>query len=182
MVSSAEQNVPLISAVHDLTLGLAKGGNTGGYAHAIATLERFENIPITSETTTEMSDSHRDWSALNTFFDVGALQARVLLDDAPSGSLFRQALISYGDEPAGIHNGVNRRLLEAAVADLRRESSDEGPRGVLYVAAIADLTNLESASAKTVVTSSANLLNPYRQDIVYLNALFETQRLMGAGD
>src|ERR1700722_18864758 len=47
MVSSAEQNVPLVSAVHDLKLGLAKGGNTAGYAQAISTIESFESIPIT---------------------------------------------------------------------------------------------------------------------------------------
>jgi hypothetical protein len=182
MVSSAAQNIPLVSAVHYLKLGLAKGGDTSGYAHAIATLEGFERIPITSETTTQMTESHRDWSMLNTFFDVGAVTAKILLDDAPSGSLFRQARISYGDEPAGIHNGVNLRLLKAAVVDLRRESSDEGARASLYVAAIADLTNIEGAGAAGIATSSGNLLNPYRQDIDYLNALFETQRLNGPGD
>jgi hypothetical protein len=182
MVSSAWQNIPLVSAVHDLKLGLAKGGDTSGYAQAITTLEKFEKIPITSETSAQMSDSHRDWSTLNTFFDVGAGQAKILLDDAPSGSLFRQARISYGDEPAGIHNGVSKKLLRAAVVDLRSETRDEGPRAVLYVAAIADLNNLDSADAATISTSSGNLLNPYRQDIDYLNALFQTQRLDGPGD
>src|ERR1700689_4385308 len=96
MVSSAWQNIPLVSAVHYLKLGLAKGGDTSGYAQAIATLEEFERIPITSETTSQMTDSHRDWSMLNTFFGVGTAQAKILLDEAPSGSLFRQARISYG--------------------------------------------------------------------------------------
>lgn len=182
MVSSAVQNIPLVSAVHDLKLGLAKGGHTSGYAQAIATLEKFESIPITSETAAQMIDSHRDWSMLDTFFDVGAGQAKVLLDDVPSGSLFRQARISYGDEPAGLHNGVNLRLLKAAVVDLRREASDEGSRAVLYVAGIADLSNLQSATAASIATSGGSLLNPYRQDIDYLNALFETQRLDGPGD
>ncbi len=182
MVSSAEQNVPLVSAVRYLKLGLAKGGDTSGYLRAIATLENFERIPITSETTTQMTDSHRDWSVLNTFFGVGAEQATILLDDAPAGPYFRQARISYGDEPAGIRSGVNQRLLRAALVDLRRESSAVGSRAVLYVAAIADLSNLEDASAAAVVMSSGNLLNPYRQDIDYLNALFETQRLTGPGE
>jgi hypothetical protein len=182
MVSSAGQNIPLVSAVHDLTLGLAKGGDTKGYAQAITTLENFESIPITSETTAQMTDSHRDWSTLNAFFDVGTSQAKILLNDAPSGSLFRQARISYGDEPAGLDNGVNRELLKSAATDLRREASDEGPREVLYVAAIADLNNLQSASAATIAASGENLLNSYRQDIDYLNALFETERLTGPGD
>jgi hypothetical protein len=182
MVSSAWQNIPLVSAAHDLKLGLAKGGNTSGYALAITTLENFESIPITSETATQMTASYRDWSMLNSFFDVGTSQAKILLDDAPSGALFRQARISYGDEPAGLHNGANRELLKAAVVDLLREASDQGPRAVLYVAAIADLNNLQSASAMTIATSGGNLLNPYRQDIDYLNALFETERLNGPGD
>jgi hypothetical protein len=83
---------------------------------------------------------------------------------------------------AGIHTGINLRLLKAAVIDLRGESSDEGPRAVLYVAAIADLTNLEGASTTSVASSSANLLDPFRQDIDYLNVLFETQRLNGPSD
>jgi hypothetical protein len=182
MVSSAEQNIPLVSAVHYLKLGLAQGGDTSGYARAITIIEEFERIPITSETTTQMTDSHRDWSMLNAFFGVGTGQARILLDDAPEGSLFRQARVSYGDEPAGIHRGVNLRLLKAAVVDLRRESSDQGSRAILYLAAIADLSNLEGATAATVSTSSGDLLNPYRQDIDYLNTLFETQRLNGPGD
>jgi hypothetical protein len=182
MVSSALQNIPLVSAAHDLTRGLAKGGNTSGYAKAIATLNNFESIPITSETTAQMAASHRDWSMLNVFFDVGTSQAKILLDDVPSGSLFRDARISYGDEPAGLHSGVNLRLLRAAVIDLRSEASDEGPRAVLYVAAIADLTNLESASAATIATSGGSLLNPIRQDVYYLNTLFESQRLDGPGD
>jgi hypothetical protein len=182
MVSSAWQNIPLVSAVRDLKMGLAKGGNTTGYTQAVTTLENFESIPITSETTAQVTDVHRDWSMLNAFFDVGKSQAKILLDDAPSGSLFRQARISYGDEPAGLHSGVNPKLLKAAVLDLRREASDEGPRAVLYVAGIADLNNLQSASAATIATSGGNLLNPYRQDIDYLNALFETERLNGPGD
>jgi hypothetical protein len=182
MVSSALQNIPLVSAVHDLTLGLAKGGNTSGYAHAIATLRNCESIPITSETTAQMNASHRDWSTLNTFFDVGTSQAKILLNDAPSGSLFRQARISFGDEPAGLHNGVNVKLLRAAVTDLRREARDEGSRAILFVAGITDLTDLESASPPAITTSGASLLNRYRQDIYYLNTLFETERLIGPGD
>ena len=43
MVSSAWQNIPLVSAIHDLKLGLAKGGDTSGYAQAITTLERVRD-------------------------------------------------------------------------------------------------------------------------------------------
>lgn len=181
MVSSAWQNIPLVSAVQDLKLGLAKGGDTTGYARAIATITNFESIPITSETTAQMTESHRDWSLLNSFFDVGKSQAITLLNDGPSGLLFRQARISYADEPAGLHDGVNVELLRAAVADLRRETSAQPSRAVLYVAAMSDLNNLQSASAADIAASNVTLFDPYRQDIAYLDVLFQTDRLEGPG-
>jgi hypothetical protein len=179
MVSSALQNIPLISAVHDLKLGLAKGGDTAGYARTINTIEAFESIPITSETQEQMLESHRDWSTLNAFFDVGTNEARILLDDSPAGSLFNRAGRYYNDERAGLHEAVRVDLLRFAVSELRREATVQGPRAVLYDAAIADLNNLQSASAAQIVASNSNLLSPYRQDIDYLDVLFETERLSG---
>jgi hypothetical protein len=182
MVSSALQNVPLVSAVHDLKLGLAKGGDTTGYDQAITTIEAFERIPITSETKTQMLDSHRDWSALNAFFDVGTSDARVLMDDAPAGTFFDRARHFFEQEPAGLHSGVGVAVLKSAVGALRMEAEAQNSRAVLYDAAIADLNNLQSASAAQIAASDLNLLNPYRQDIDYLNDLFETERLGGPGN
>jgi hypothetical protein len=177
MVSSALQNIPLVSAVHDLKLGLAKGGDTAGYNQAITTIEAFEGIPITSETKVQMLDSHRDWSALNAFFSVGTSEARVLMDDAPAGAFFDRARHYFDQEPAGLHGGVLVGLLKSAVSALRREAGAQSSRAVLYDAAIADLNNLQSASAAQIAASNSNLLNPYRQDVDYLNDLFETERL-----
>lgn len=182
MVSSALQNVPLVSAVHDLKLGLAKGGNTSGYNKAISTIEAFESIPITSETKEQMLDSHRDWSALNAFFDVGTSEARVLMDDAPAGAFFDRAGDYFDQEPPGLHEGVRVDLLKSAVSALRMEAAAQNSRAVVYDAAIADLNNLRSASAAQIAASNSNLLNPYRQDIDYLNDLFETERLEGPGN
>jgi hypothetical protein len=179
MVSSALQNIPLVSAVHDLKLGLAKGGDTTGYDQAITTLEAFESIPITSETKTQMLDSHRDWSAMNAFFDVGASEARILMDDAPTGAFFDRARHLFDQEPAGLYSGVRVAALRFAVSALRMEAESQNSRSVLYDAAIADLNNLQSASTAQIATSNLNLLNPYRQDIDYLNDLFETERLGG---
>jgi hypothetical protein len=181
MVSSAWQNIPLESAAHDLELGLAKGGDTAGYTHAITTIEAFERIPITSETRVQMLDSHRDWTDLNTFFNVGMNEARVLLSDAPSGSMFDKARKYFNAEPSGIHSGVHVDLLQSAVRALRFESSAQGSRAILYGAAISDLNNLQSASATQIAASNSNPLNPYRQDIDYLNVLFETGRLESPG-
>jgi hypothetical protein len=118
---------------------------------------------------------------LNAFFDVGKVQAATLLREVPSGALFHAARSSYDDEPAGIHDGVNAKLLKATVADLRRESIVQKSRAILYSAGIADLTNLENASPADIASSNSTLVNPYRQDIAYLDALFETDRLEGPG-
>jgi hypothetical protein len=179
MVSSALQNIPLVSAAHDLKIGLAKGGDTAGYDHAIATIEAFESIPITSETKEQMLDSHRDWSALNVFFDVSPSEARVLMDDAPAGALFDRARHYFDQEPAGLHSGVRVAALKSAVSALRMEAKSQSSRAVLYDAAIADLNNLQSASTAQIAASNTNLENPYRQDIDYLNDLFEAERLGG---
>ena len=182
MVSSALQNIPLVSAVHDLKLGLAKGGDTTGYGRAITTIEAFESIPITSETKKQMLYSHRDWTTLNAFFDVGSSEARVLTDDAPTGAFFDRARDYFGQEPPGLRDGVRDEFLKSAVSALRREAAAQKPRAVLYAAAIADLNNLQSASATHIAASSLSLLNPYRQDIDYLNDLFETERFGGPGN
>jgi hypothetical protein len=182
MVSSAWQNIPLVSAVHDLKIGLAKGGDTSGYVRAINTIEAFESIPITSETKDQMLESHRDWSLLNAFFDVGTSEARTLLDDVPAGAFFDRARRYFDNEPAGLHDGVRVSQLRSAVTALRLEASAQSPRAVLYDAAIADINNLQSASAAQIAASNSNLLNPYRQDIDYLNVLFEADQLGGTGE
>jgi hypothetical protein len=182
MVSSALQNIPLVSAVHDLKLGLAKRGDTAGYGRAITTIEAFERIPITSETKEQMVNSHRDWSALNAFFGIGTSEARVLTDDAPAGAFFDRARHFFDEEPAGLHGGVRADLLKSAVSALRMEAAAEKSRAVLFDAAIADLNNLQSAGAAQIAASSSSLLNPYRQDIDYLNDLFETERFGGPGN
>jgi hypothetical protein len=181
MVSSAAQNIPLISAVHDLKLGLAKGGDTTEYLYAINTIEAFESIPITSETKKQMRASHRDWSLLNAFFGVGKREGRVLMDEFPSGEFFDRAQRYFDKEPSGLRGGDRADLLESAVSALRREARAQKPRAILFEAAIADLINLQSASATQIATSESNLLNPYRQDIDYLDTLFETERLGGLG-
>jgi hypothetical protein len=62
------------------------------------------------------------------------------------------------------------------------EAAAEKSRAVLFDAAIADLNNLQSAGAAQIAASSSSLLNPYRQDIDYLNDLFETERFGGPGN
>ena len=178
VVSGALQNVPLVSAVSDLRRGLAVGsGNTTGYSAAIAELRDFESIPLTSETPSETRRARRDWAALNAFFDVSRSQARVLDGELPSGAWFVAAQRAYEREPHGKGDGVVAAYLRAAVGDLRREAVAQPTRSILYGAAIADLLHLSTASASDVATQESVLSNPYVQDIFYLNAYFQTERL-----
>jgi hypothetical protein len=178
VVSGALQNVPLVAAVHDLILGLKVAGtDPAGYQSAIATIRAFEAIPLTSETKTQMRDSRRDWAALNVFFDISPSQERVLDDDLRGGPFYNIAQDAFEKEPGDAHHGVNAHLLEVAATNLAEQASRPSTRAVLYTAAIIDLKQLERASMADVASSTSALLNPYVQDIYYLNAFFMTSRL-----
>lgn len=177
LVSSALQNVPLISAVHDLELGLARGGNTAGYRGAIATMTNFGQIPITSETPAQVTASHRDWDRLNSFFDVGPSEAAVLRTDYPAGALVSAAARQFNSEPATARHGVRAPALRRAREDLRRAARRTPSRAILYTAAIADLADLAGARGSDLV-ATPSLLDHYDQDIDYLNVFFDTQRLL----
>jgi len=179
MVSSALQNVPLVAAVNDLQRGLRSSqSDTHGYAAAIATLRQFEQIPITSETKRQITESRRDWARLNVFFDLSPIQAEVLDDDLPTGVYFNDAKRAYAGEPSGIRAGVDKELLRSSTTDLIRAGDADQPRSIVFEAAITDLENLAGASSRDIAVSGAHLTDPYRQDIYYLNVYFETQRLV----
>jgi hypothetical protein len=178
LVSGALQNVPLVMAVDDLQRGLASGdGDTLGYRAAIATIRDFEGIPLTSETPSQVARSHRDWSQLNAFFKLSAAQVRVLDNDLPAGSFFSEAKQAFEREPVGTSTGDNVPLLGAAAGYLDLQASKPRSRAILYAAAVADLTSLARATRSDLAKSGSSLTNPYRQDIVYLDAFFQTDRL-----
>jgi hypothetical protein len=180
VVSGADQNVPLIAVVSNLQRGLAlKHGDVEGYASAIAVIQNFERIPITSESMAQMRKVRSDWSRLNSFFDLTKAQALVLMDDSPSGAYYGAARRAYAKEPPRNRSGVNVEPLKTAVTDLARESVAQPSRSVLYAAAINDLKSLEGASTKDIASSSSSFLDPYYQDTFYLNVFFMTPRLMG---
>jgi len=181
VVSGAWQNVPLVAAVADLQLGLASGHGAAGYAAAIATIRNFESVPLTSESPAQMKKAQSDWSRLDAFFDIGAAQAGVLMDDTPKGAFYDIAQRTYMGEPRRNRDGVNSNLLKLAVTDLQEESVKQPTRAVLYSAAIYDLENLEGANVKDIASSASRLTNPYGQDILYLNVFFRTTQLVGSG-
>jgi hypothetical protein len=181
VASGALQNVPLVAAVADLERGLATGRGVSGYANAIATIRNFERIPLTSETSAQMKKAHSDWSRLNAFFDIDAVDAAVLTGDSPKGAYYDIAQRTYRGEPLRNRSGVNSNLLRLAVTDLTDESLKQPTRAVLYSAAIYDLKNLEGASAKDIASSASSLTNRYGQDILYLNVFFQTTQLVGSG-
>jgi hypothetical protein len=178
MISSALQNVPLVAAAHELQLGLSvRGADVSGYSGAIKTIEGFERIPITSETPAQMSASHRDVAALNVFFDVSAHDVAVLNEDLPAGANYVAARRDFEQEPVGVRRGVKVDALKGVVADLERASKTQPSRSILYTSAIVDARNLERATTNDVATSGRTLLNPYGQDVYYLNVFFRTERL-----
>lgn len=178
LVSGALQNVPLVAAVDDLQRGLAsRDGDTAGYRAAIATMRNFEGIPLTSETPAQVAASHRDWSRLNTFFKLSPAQVRVLDHDLPAGTFFAEAKQAFDREPVGASGGDNVALLGAAAGYLDLQASKPRSRAILYAAAVADLTSLARATRSDLAKSGSSLTNPYRQDITYLDAFFQTDRL-----
>jgi hypothetical protein len=183
VVSGALQNVPLVAAAADLERGLDSGhGDVTGYASAVAILRNFEAIPLTSETPAQMKQVKRDWSRLDTFFEISPAQAAVLMDGFPKGAYYDIAQKTFMGEPQRNRDGVNSNLLMFAVTDLKNEELKQPTRAVLYVAAIYDLKNLEGASVSDITSSTSSLNNPYGQDILYLNVFFQTQRLTGDGN
>lgn len=178
MVSSALQNVPLVAAASDLGRGLlVHGANIAGYSAAIVTIKAFERIPLTSETPAQVRASHRDWSALNAFFDVTLSEAAVLDNEVPSGAQYDAAVTAWLREPSGVHSGLNVSSLKIAVSMMRAVRSARPQRAILYQAALVDARSLEHADARDIAHSGASLLNPYRQDIFFLNVFFRASRL-----
>jgi hypothetical protein len=178
MVSGALQNVPLVAAAHDLELGLAThAGDVQGYAKAIATINAFERIPLTSETSSQRSASHRDWATLNAFFDVTPSEETILDNDVPSGSQYDAAQRAWEREPSGVHNGLSVALLQTAVSDLRVARAAQPDRAIIYQAALVDARSLEHARTTDLAATPRSLLDPYTQDIYYLNVIFQASRL-----
>jgi hypothetical protein len=178
MVSGALQNVPLVAAVHDLERGLAKHhAGVDGYQSAIATLKAFERIPLTSETSSQMKASHRDWAALNAFFDITPKEETILDNAVPSGHHYDAAQRAWQREPSGVHGGVSVALLEIVVSNVRAARAAQPGRALMYQAALVDALSLEHARPSELAATSASLLDPYTQDIYYLNVFFEASRL-----
>jgi hypothetical protein len=178
MVSGALQNVPLVAAAHDLERGLSvHGADVDGYARAITTINAFERIPLTSETPSQVRTSHRDWANLNAFFDVTPVEEAVLDDDVPSGAQYGAARRAWQHEPSGVHNGLSVALLETVASNLRAARAARPSRSIIYQAALADALSLEHARPSDLAAMSDSLLDPYTQDIYYLNVIFEASRL-----
>jgi hypothetical protein len=179
MVSGALQNVPLVAAAHDLERGKSvKGADVDGYAKAISTINAFERIPLTSETPSQMRASHREWAALNTFFGISPEAKTILDDDVPSGGPYRAAEGAWQHEPSGTRRGFSAATMDRVVADLREARAAEPRRAIIFQAALVDARSLARASARDIAaTTSASLLDPYTQDIYYLNVFMRADRL-----
>jgi hypothetical protein len=178
MVSSALQNVPLVAAVNYLERGLSvRRADVSGYAAAISTITSFERIPITSETRAQVRASHRDWSMLNTFFQLTAADVAVLDNDLPSGAQYSAAQRAWLREPTGVERGLNDSSLKTIVATLRAATAARPQRGIIYEAALVDAQSLENASTRDIALSDRTLTSLYGQDVYYLNVFFRASQL-----
>jgi hypothetical protein len=65
---SAEENVPLLQAVTDLTNGLQTDRGTSGYQSAIAYLKDMTGLPVSDPTAAQEADFKLDITVLDSFF------------------------------------------------------------------------------------------------------------------
>jgi len=70
---SAEQNVPLINAVADLTRGLSTDRNTSQYPAAISHLRDLATLPDSDVTPAQRRQGNTDVTFLDTFFGTPGL-------------------------------------------------------------------------------------------------------------
>jgi hypothetical protein len=172
--SSALQNTALEIAVLDLKNGQsADPGNKSGYAAAIAAIENFENLPLTSVTPAEDAEGQADFKVVNTFFDLPVSTYVPSCSDDPGSP----AATAWSDEPANTTSGLLLVPLERAAANLEQGVSTNS----CFPAAIADLQSLESATRGDILASSAETsgrgFNLYGAEIAYLSDLFGTDVL-----
>jgi hypothetical protein len=178
VVSSADQNTALQLAVADLERGKsADRGNTSGYSAAIAAIRGFERIPITSVTATEAAKAKADIKAVNAFFGLAPrTDKRGCIAAGPGATA---ATGEWVTEPADTSSGVTIAPLRQVTNYLRQgESADRGDKSC-YPAAIADLQNLQTATAADIAASSGRsptggyrVKTLYGDEIAYLNRFF----------
>jgi hypothetical protein len=174
VLSGAAQNTALAIAVLDLENGESTdSGSKSGYAAAIAAIEDFEKLPITSVTPSEDAEGNADFQVVNTFFDLpGATDVPSCTNDPGS-----PAAAAWSSEPANTTSGILLGPLERAVSNLEPRINTNS----CFPAAIADLQSLESATRADIVASSAETTgrgsNLYGAEITYLNVLFGTDVL-----
>ncbi len=178
VISSAYQNAPLAIAVQDLEDGESTdSGGKSGYAETIAAIEDYERLPITSVTPAERAEAKADFDVINTFFDLRGTTSPTAGCLADPGS---PAATAWGGEPSSTTAGILVAPLQEAVTNLEQRVKTNG----CFPAAIDDLRHLETATSADIQSSSQAApdggVNVYGADIVYLNALFQTDVLMAS--
>jgi hypothetical protein len=171
VASSALQNTSLQIAVADLEQGQAADpGNRSGYTRAIAAIEDFERLPITSVTPSQDAEATADVNEVNTFFGLpttGTVPSCGVLSDGA-------AVAAWSSEPPDTTSGILVAPLQRAVSDLR-SGAGSNP---CTPAAIADLENLESATAADIAASAGETTGGtpslFGAGIAFLNDFFQS--------
>ncbi|HEX6395416.1 MAG TPA: hypothetical protein VFZ97_18420 [Acidimicrobiales bacterium] len=151
------------------------GGNKSGYEAAIAELRLIAGMPdanVTPEQNAEWSSAQK---ALDRFFRVP--------DTAPDAcdlGSHTAAAAAWSEEPANTISGVIVGPLKLAVADLQPGAA----RNPCYIAAIDDLTDLESATKSTIAQSYTQPcdFSVVGYEVAYLDALFQEAVLTAPGE
>ena len=148
VASSALQNTSLQIAVADLEQGQAADpGNRSGYTPAIAAIEDFERLPITSVTPSQDAEATADVNEVNAFFGLPTTGT------VPScGVLLRMQLrVAAGAANLRTPRPASSSLRCSVPCPTRRSGAGSNP---CTPAAIADLENLGSATAADIAASA----------------------------
>jgi hypothetical protein len=139
----------------------------------MAAIQDFERLPITSVTPAQGAEETADINKVNAFFDLPTtgLVPPCGIASAPG------AAAAWTSEPPNTTEGILVGPLQRAVSVLAKDASTDP----CIPAAIADLENLESATAADVAASAGETTggksNLFGADIAYLNDFFQSQVL-----
>ena len=150
---SVYQNFAIPIAIHDLEVGESSDADaTSGYASAIANLNVILSMPDAMVTHTMSAEGSAASAALDGFFHLTQSPYEPSGGVSCSNSADKAAADAWTQEPHTNTAGVTVSPLKQAIADLQtvEECSPD------YLAAIADLEDLEGVSAAGIEKSGAN--------------------------
>jgi hypothetical protein len=149
-------------------------GNRSQYPSVVAAIENFERLPITDVTPAQDAEGNSDIALVNRFFDLSQMVSCGFDDSAST----KDAAIAWFTEPDNTTSGITLGPVKTAVSDLEAAETNDPSMTACYPAAVADLDDLETATAAAIAASGApggNHANTtFGAEIGYLNDFFAT--------